>query len=523
MLLQYVLLWLNGRSLSISALAILGALLIVLVAKPALLPQKANRLLSKSIHVYLCRRYPIYSQDGQRSLSTCPYEWPNGQGDVGKFLEGVENSYGWEKSHGQIYRIWSGMSSEVVLTRPEHLQAVFSDSDKHSKAVNNNSGYLMSQLLGQCVGLLSGSDWHTLRRVSEVPFLHRNMENYITSIQHHVENHFAHLEQRGNLRSSLIQPAEDLKLLPFWIVAEIFYGELSSDLKEQLRILIPLREELFKYVIRGGLSRFSWTRFLPNEANNALAAFKQQWQVFNRAAYEHALASRPSAPIVSMFEAANQGTITHEQLYQTLDEALFANLDVTTGGISWNPVFLAAHPDCQERLRAEVVSTTPAHFRKYLLSSTSYLAACILESSRLKPLAAFSVPQSAPTDRIVGGYIIPAGTNFIVDSYALNVRNEYWGPDATVYRPQRFLETTMTKSRYHFWRFGFGPRQCMGKYVADLIIRVLLVHLVTNYQVSLVETGTEWARSSESWITHPDLMLRCEKRGQEEEIRIAKA
>lgn len=51
MLLQYVLLWLNGRSLSISALAILGALLIVLVAKPALLPQKANRLLSKSIHV----------------------------------------------------------------------------------------------------------------------------------------------------------------------------------------------------------------------------------------------------------------------------------------------------------------------------------------------------------------------------------------------------------------------------------------------------------------------------------------
>lgn len=370
----------------------------------------------------------------------------------------------------------------------------------------------MSQLLGQCVGLLSGSDWQTLRRVSEVPFLHRNTEICVPKIQHHVENHFANLEQHGNLRSSLIHPAEDLKLLPFWVVAEIFYGELSPDLKEQLRIIIPLREELFKYVIRGGLSRFSWTRFLPTKATKSLAAFKHQWQSFNQTAYERAKGSSSPAPFVAMFEAANQGTITHEQLYQTLDEALFANLDVTTGGISWNPVFLAAHPDCQERLRAEVISTAPDQFQKYLLSSSTYLAACISESSRLKPLAAFSVPQSAPTDRVVGGYVIPAGTNFIVDSYALNVRNEYWGSDATVYRPDRFFGASAIKSRYHFWRFGFGPRQCMGKYVADLIIRALLAHLVTNYRLSLVETGTEWARSSESWITHPDLLLRCEKR-----------
>lgn len=398
-----------------------------------------------------------------------------------------------------------------VLTRPEHLQEVFHDSDKHTKAVNNNSGYMMSQLLGQCVGLLSGDDWRTLRRVSEVPFLHRNMETYVSGIEQQVETFFSKLEQHGNLRNNLIHPAEDLKLLPFWAVAKIFYGELTSDLKDQLRLLVPIREELFKHVIRGGMSRFSWSRFFPTEANNALAAFKQQWQIFNQTAYEHARLSASPPPIVPMFEAVVQGTITSEQLYQTLDEALFANLDVTTGGISWNPVFLAAYPNCQERLRTEVMSKAPADFHKYLLSSSSYLAACISESSRLKPLAAFSVPQSAPTDRVIGGYVIPAGTNFIVDSYALNSRNEYWGADPTVYRPDRFLEMSTVKSRYHFWRFGFGPRQCMGKYVADLIIRAILVYLVKKYHLGLLETGTEWKRSSESWITHPDLLLKCEK------------
>lgn len=380
------------------------------------------------------------------------------------------------------------------------------------KAVNNNSGYLMSQLLGQCVGLLSGSDWQTLRRVSEVPFLHRTTENYIPQIQHHVETHFANLEQQENLRSGLLHPAEDLKMLPFWVVAEVFYGELSPDLKEQLRSIIPLREDLFKSVIRGGLSRFSWLRFLPTKATRSLAAFKQQWRSFNTTAYERAKGSSSPPPFVAMFDAANQGTITHEQLYQTLDEALFANLDVTTGGISWNPVFLAAHPDCQERLRAEVLAARPDGLEPYLLRSTSYLAACVAESARLKPLAAFSVPQSAPTDRLVGGYVVPAGTHFVVDAYALNVRGAHWAPDPTAYRPARFLAANPLKARYRFWRFGFGPRQCMGRYVADLIIRALLAHLVTRYRLSLRDDGKDdWARSKESWITHPDLLIRCEK------------
>lgn len=408
-------------------------------------------------------------------------------------------------------------SSSSVLTQPEHLQAVFSDSDKHFKAVNNNSGYIMSQLLGQCVGLISGEKWQKLRLVSEVPFLHKNASTYIPTIKHHVESHFADLAQHGNLRSHLIHPAEDLKMLPFWIVAEIFYGKLSPELIAHLKTLVPLREELFKFVIRGGLTRFSWMRMFPTRAGRMLVAFKMQWVAFNQNAYQHALSTGSPAPIVAMFDAVDQGTITQEQLYQTIDEALFANLDVTTGGISWNLPFLAANPSCQQRLRSEIPFAEPEKLDKYILSSSTYLSSCVSESSRLKPLAAFSVPQSAPTDRVVGNFVIPAGTNFIVDSYALNVRNNYWGPDAAEYRPDRFLELKMssTKLRYHFWRYGFGPRQCMGKYVADLIIRVLLVHLVENYQLSLVDPGAEWVRSSESWITHPDFLVRCEPREQE--------
>ena len=103
--------------------------------KPSLLPRHLHAALSRAIHVspspqnksarreasntnrnqkiYLCWRYPIKDQAGAHSLPTCPYSWPNGQGDVGKFLEGIENSEVWGKKYGKVYRIWSGMKSEV--------------------------------------------------------------------------------------------------------------------------------------------------------------------------------------------------------------------------------------------------------------------------------------------------------------------------------------------------------------------------------------------------------------------------
>lgn len=370
----------------------------------------------------------------------------------------------------------------------------------------------MSQLLGQCVGLISGQEWRGVRSVVEVPFGHQVVSTMVAGVEHQVREYFLQLHDDGDLKQNLIHPAKDMKMLPFWVVAKIFYGCLPPHLEQQLKDLASLREHVSKYVIQGGIPRFTFSRLLPTAANAALRTFKQRWRAFNSAAHAHTLTHEPSAPIVEMYAATALGEMSEEQLLQTLDESLYANLDVTTGGLSWNLIFLAANPDTQARLRSEVADAEAnSGLQGYVLSSATYLASCMLESSRLKPLSAFSVPQAAPTAREVDGYIIPAGTNFVVDAYALNVRNDAWGPDNTTYRPARFLKRRDTKLRYSFWRFGFGPRQCMGKYVADLVIRLTLVHLVREYELSLL-TGEEWTHDTQSWITHPDFQLRCVRR-----------
>ncbi|TVY93797.1 Cytochrome P450 monooxygenase, partial [Lachnellula willkommii] len=473
---------------------------------------------------YLLWRYPIKSVNGNHRMPTCPYRWPNGQGDVGKFLEGEKNNDIWRQRYGGIYRVWSGMNSERmlifqpyrVLTRPEDIQNVFADSDKHTKATNNNSGWLMGELLGKCVGLVSHSEWKSLRSITETPFLPNNMGSYIELIERKTKRHFDDLFANGSLGQGILNPVEDLKLLPFWIVAEILYGELSVEMQQTLENLIPLRESLFRRIIGGGLTRFWWSRYLPISAIADLAKFKMEWSNFNDLAYQNAERQSSRLPISYFYQEIESGSMTRQGMLQTLDEILFANLDVTMGGISWIFMFLGAYPELQTELRQEVISHTSSESGKeseerYYLSKSTLLAASILESSRLKPLAAFSIPQATPTDRIVGDFVIPAGTNFIVDSYALNTYNAYWGKDNTEFRPDRFLERTAIKSRYNLWRFGFGPRNCMGKYLADTMIRVLFAYIVENCQISLITGKTSWKRNEKTWIMHPDTVLICER------------
>lgn len=426
-----------------------------------------------------------------------------------------------------------------VLTHPKQLKEVFKDSDKHFKAVGNNSGYLMNQILGQCLGLVSGNDWRNLHSITKGAFTRTASMGYVSLVQRRIKSYFEELQSSKTLSKGLLDPAEDLKLLPFLVVAEVIYGKLSPELESKLRQMAPRREALFKHVISGGLARFAFSKYLPMKANRALAEFRAEWHALNRMAYNIAVSAASDALIISLYAAVDAGKITHEQMYQTLDEMLYANLDVTLGGISWSVVFLAASRKAQASICAEVaakrqedvsdtdeegrdVGRSPAASRKfsaYLLSSSTFLAACIFESARLQPLAAFSVSQSAPTSRFIDGYLIPAGTAFVVDSYALNIRNPYWGTDSKTFRPERFIEPRPgmpTEIRYNYWRFGFGPRQCMGKYVADLIIRMLLVELVDRFELVMRDEDVEavWERNRETWISHPKILVKCEKKGK---------
>ncbi|KAH8706939.1 cytochrome P450 [Phaeosphaeriaceae sp. PMI808] len=445
---------------------------------------RSKALISSILNFYLQWRYPIRDVSGGKQMPSTRYEFPNGNGDVDKFIHGPYKSEIWHHKYGKIYRIWNGMKPEVVVSTASAIQVVFKDSDQHLKAENMGSGYLMGRILGQCVGLINGSAWRNVRKRADPSFMHSASIGLIPKMMDMTDKHYDGLSLAHLGKGTTLDPVNDLIMLPFLMIATVFYGDMTDKQIAWLNKWSTHREALFAYALGGGLARFNISRYLPTETNRCLNKWLRVWADFNAEAYQIAKAKGENNLLVRMWEDSEQGLLPREQVLQTIDESLYANLDVGIGSVSWNLVFLACYPNIQEQLYAEIRGkVSDEGWERYLQRSDTLLEACICESIRLRPIAAFSVPQSAPTDRIADGYLIPAGTNVTVDIYTLNQRNDFWGADPLSYKPSRWADLKPSQTRYNFSRFGFGPRQCMGKHMALPMVRTIVAKTIWKFEL----------------------------------------
>ncbi|KAL7905943.1 cytochrome P450 [Trichoderma velutinum] len=436
-----------------------------------------------------------------------PFRFPNGQGTE-KFFSGRDAARKWRNSYGSIYRIWSGFKREVVITKPEHVQIFYKDSHTHIKAYDNNSGWLFGELLGSCVGVVSQKRWVRVRAPFEYHFTRPASLQKSLLFLNEARVFLQSMNKDNN--STIINVTDDLKYCPFFMVASIFFGPLSTAQRHEIYNIGPLREALFRDAFSGGVNRYSFAKHLPGSAMPKLREFQQRWEEFVERSHGEATV-RSGGAIVSLLEAVERGKMSKEELLQTLDESLFANLDVTAHALSWNMLRMAHHTITQSDVRQEIRTNSHSEeeYEEYLRQDNTLLAACILESSRLHPILPFSNPESALTDKIVGDYKIPRNTDVIVDSYAINVDNTYW-ENSTEFNPRRHLGQRDQSRRYNMWRFGFGPRQCLGKNVADIILRVIVAEMVRCYRVDIIgKDGIDGIElQADSWIGLPNCMVK---------------
>lgn len=118
-----------------------------------------------------------------------------------------------------------------------------------------------------------------------------------------------------------------------------------------------------------------------------------------------------------------------------------------------------------------------------------YLRACIKESLRLKPIANGNF-RLAGQDIVLSGYKVPQGVGVYMATMSLSNSDEYFERSAD-FIPERWLKaakSTCPVSQKHnpfvYLPFGFGPRTCIGKRLAEMEIETLLARLLRNYRVT---------------------------------------
>lgn len=198
-----------------------------------------------------------------------------------------------------------------VLTQPHQVEQYYRDSHKHVKAKNNNSGWLFGEVLGECVGLVSLQVWRNQRKLLDKPFSRLEAMLYTQSMLSQARIFINGLEI-GEQRT--IDPAVDLQFYPFMVVANMLFGQLDKLQMDALLELAPMREELFKEVIRGGINRLAIAQYVPWSGVPLLLNFQKHWQVFVEKAYHKASIESPGAPIVSLWQAMLDGNISKREV-----------------------------------------------------------------------------------------------------------------------------------------------------------------------------------------------------------------
>ncbi|XP_069564818.1 cholesterol side-chain cleavage enzyme, mitochondrial isoform X1 [Brachyistius frenatus] len=170
-----------------------------------------------------------------------------------------------------------------------------------------------------------------------------------------------------------------------------------------------------------------------------------------------------------------------EDIKASVTELMAGGVDTTSITLLWTLYELAKHPSLQEELRAEVAAARAESQgdMQEMLKRIPLVKGALKETLRLHPVAV-SLQRYTAEDIIIQNYHIPAGTLVQLGLYAM-------GRDPKVFfRPEQYQPSRWLRTATHYFRslgFGFGPRQCLGRRIAETEMQIFLIHMLENFRV----------------------------------------
>ncbi|KAI0135255.1 cytochrome P450 [Daldinia grandis] len=166
-----------------------------------------------------------------------------------------------------------------------------------------------------------------------------------------------------------------------------------------------------------------------------------------------------------------------------------AGHESTAATLSWSLYVLATNPAIQDRLRLEINSLleTDQELDYDSISALPYLHNFIREVLRVYP-PSYMAQREATRDLVIEGVSIPKGTQIDFNIPLVHQHPLVWGPDATVFDPDRWDRLTGDAATpFAFEAFLQGPRTCPGRNFALIEVKAVLVELVPRWRFLGIE------------------------------------
>lgn len=170
--------------------------------------------------------------------------------------------------------------------------------------------------------------------------------------------------------------------------------------------------------------------------------------------------------------------------------------DTTSTTLSALFFYLSRNPECYSRLCQEIRSafSSDSEIRSGTqLASCTYLRACLDETLRMCPAVPGTLWREETLESkalskplVIDGHVIPEGTYFGVNTYAL-LHNEKYFRNPFAFKPERWLEGAAPgdANREAFAPFSLGIRGCLGKSIAYLGTSLVMAKTLWHFDFEM--------------------------------------
>ncbi|CAD7015082.1 unnamed protein product [Ceratitis capitata] len=298
-------------------------------------------------------------------------------------------------------------------------------------------------------------------------------------------------------------------------------GRLSTDFSEEAKMWAFETVALVALNTRLGLMSREKSNAMALKLSESIAEFFSLcyyyevippfWRYFETAGFKKLIKAYDSITEITthyiekameQFDQSAEGKSVLEKLYR-IDknvavvmamDMLMAGMDTTSSALISTLYFLSINPEKQEELRKELIALLPEPNMPLTEENTKnmpYLRGCIKETLRFRPIANGNF-RIAGRDLVLSGYRVPKGVGVYMATMTLSNSDAYFERSAE-FLPERWIKSakaTCPVSQKHnpfvYLPFGFGPRTCIGKRLAEMELETILVRILRNYRVSWV-------------------------------------
>ncbi|MGB2603246.1 MAG: cytochrome P450 [Candidatus Sulfotelmatobacter sp.] len=389
------------------------------------------------------------------------------------------------QTYGDIAHYKLAHNHIVFLNHPDYIREVL--VVQNDNFIKERTVRRTKMLLGEGMITSEGSV-HRAQRLAAQPAFHRQRIGEYAAIM--VEEAARTRDSwRGGEQRDI---AADMMHLTLNVVARTLF---ATDLRQEVYELAAAINRI--------MSRYNFLIMLPaaewlvHLRPPGLAAFVRERNRIDAAVYRmidaHCRSGRDRGSLLDLMIAASSADHTRaddirsrKSLRDQVITIFLAGYETVANALSWTWYLLSENPDCELKFHSELDRVLQGDLPSFeTVPRLRYTENVMAESLRLYP-PAWAMGRYARNDFALGEFFLPARTTVLISQFITH-RDPRYFPEPLRFDPNRFLpEAKGQRTKFTYFPFGAGVRQCIGESFAWMEGVLILATLAQKWKLKLV-------------------------------------